>query len=200
MSSFFISLTGGIGSGKTTVTRLFEKYHIHCIDTDDIAREVVQPGTEALQKIVQHFSSDVLSDDGSLNRKELRKLIFNQEQERLWINNLLHPLIKVELLRQAKNAPSIYTILVVPLLIESGWHNLASRTLVIDVSEAIQKQRAMARDHACADDIEKIIKTQVTRSERLKHADDVIHNNGTILELEEQVVSLDKQYRLMAKQ
>ena len=198
MSKLRIGLTGGIGSGKTTVAQLFEKQCIVCIDADIIARDIVTPNTPAYQKIVEHFSPTILLPDQTIDRGQLREIVFNQKQERLWLNNLLHPLIQESMLSQAKASQSVYTLLIVPLLIESHWNKLVDRTLVIDVTETTQKERASERDHSCIKNIEKIIATQISRKKRLDAADDIITNDGTIIELEKQVISLDNYYRQLA--
>lgn len=199
MKTLFVGMTGGIGSGKSTVMRLFEKLGITCIDTDDIARDVVNQGTQGLEGLIEHFGSHILNDDQTLNRAKLRSMVFSDEKQRIWLNEFLHPLIQEELFLQAQKSESVYTILIVPLLIESAWHTLMDRVLVVDVSEPLQIERASSRDKSTAQDIQNIMQTQVSRAERCQYADDIIDNDGTILELEKQVLMLDKKYRLLAQ-
>lgn len=198
MSKFIIGMTGGIGSGKSTVMSLFQEQGIDCIDSDDIAREVVALGTEGLKGLVERYSTDILNQDQSLDRSKLRTLIFNDEAERIWLNQYLHPMIEEKLLIQAHRSTSSYVILVVPLLIESNWQSLVDKVLVIDLPTSLQKERACIRDQTSEQAIEKIIKTQVSRDKRCRHADDIIDNSGTIIELKKQVLLLDKKYRLLA--
>ena len=128
MAKLLIGLTGGIGSGKSTIATLFENLGVTCIDSDIIARDVVAPGTLALQHIVDKYSDAVLLHNGQLNRAYLREIIFNQPEERIWLNALLHPLIQAQMLQQANSATSAYVILMIPLLIESHWQHLVDRT------------------------------------------------------------------------
>lgn len=200
MTKTLIGMTGGIGCGKSTVTHLFEQRGILCIDADSVARHVVELGSHALQQLAQRYTDIVLHKDGTLNRAKLRQIIFDDEAERLWVNQLLHPLIRQEVLAQVSQSNSLYTIIVMPLLFESGWRDMFQRILVIDITEQQQQQRASLRDGRPESEIKKIITTQVSRAFRLGHADDIIDNTGTILELEKQVRQLDQQYRLMAQQ
>jgi dephospho-CoA kinase len=200
MTKTLIGMTGGIGCGKSTVSHLFEKRGILCIDADSVARQVVELGSDALQQLAQRYTDIILQPDGTLNRAKLRQIIFDDEAERLWVNQLLHPLIRQEVLAQASQSNSLYTIIVMPLLFESGWRDLFQRILVIDITEQQQQHRASSRDGRPESEIKKIITTQVSRAFRLANADDVIDNTGTILELEKQVRQFDQQYRLMAQQ
>ena len=198
MSKLIIGLTGGIGSGKTTIGKLFEEFDICCIDADQVSRDLVEPHSFAYQQIVTHFSDKILQTDKTIDRLQLRQIIFNNPQERLWLNNLLHPLIQENMLAQAKASQSIYTLFIVPLLLESKWSNLVDRVLVIDIPEEIQRIRTMQRDNSSEDSFNKIKSTQLSREERLDAADDVINNHGTILELKKQVTQLDQYYRQLA--
>lgn len=198
MSKLIIGLTGGIGSGKTTIGKLFEAHNICCIDADRVSRDLVKPDSIAYQKIVEHFSHNILNKDQSINRRKLRHVIFSKPDERLWLNNLLHPLIQENMLTQAKASQSIYTLFIVPLLLESQWDNLVDRVLVVDVPEELQKIRTMQRDNSSEESFNKIKSTQLSREQRLQAADDVIHNDGTILELKKQVKQLDQYYHQLA--
>jgi dephospho-CoA kinase len=188
-----IGLTGGIGSGKTTVARLFEKKGIAVIDTDKLAREVVKPDQIALKKIIEKFGPTILSNDKTLNRTELRKLIFSNNQDRLWLEQLLHPLIYTEMQRQIASATSPYCIAVIPLLIETGSHPLINRILVVDATEEEQIERTTTRDHLTNKEIKAILNTQISRDKRLAAADDIIYNHDAN-ELEQQVDKLHQFY------
>ena len=195
MSHFIIGLSGGIGSGKTTIANMFEKLGIALVDADIVAREVVAPGTQALKRIVAHFSTDILTSEQSLDRKKLRALVFSNPVEKDWLNNLLHPLIRTEMFNQLAVATSPYVILVAPLLIENKLYQQVNRTLIIDVNVNTQIERATARDNSDRQTIENIIASQVSREVRIKHADDVISNETTDLKaIEKQVSKLHAKY------
>src|SRR3989338_6241173 len=140
-----IGLTGGIGSGKTAATDHFQQLGIAVVDADVVAREVVVPGSPALAQIAEHFGAQILDHSGALDRAQLRKIIFSNPSEKSWLETLLHPLIRTEILRQLEQAHSPYAILVSPLLFETGQHLLVDRTLLIDAPEALQVSRATAR-------------------------------------------------------
>src|SRR6185295_8147661 len=168
MSQFVVGLTGGIGSGKTTVAALFAKKGIVLIDTDQLARDVIQPGSKALQDIVQAFGPSVLSSDHTLNRRALRKIIFADLKKRQWLEHLLHPLIRIAMLEKIQAAQSPYCIAIIPLLLENEPNPIINRILVVDASESLQKIRAIKRDELHADDIQKIIDSQIPREKRLQ--------------------------------
>lgn len=174
-----IGLTGGIGSGKSTVARQFGGLGVHWVDADDVAREVVEPGTPALAAIAEHFGQDILADDGALNRAGLRQIVFEQPQQREWLEGLLHPVIREELIRQLN--PSDYTLpyvlLVSPLLLETDQHQLVERAIVVDVPVDVQVERTMARDTNSREQVERIINAQMPRQQRLARADAVIDNS-----------------------
>lgn len=195
-----IGLTGGIGSGKTTVSDKFLKLGIHIVDADIVAREVVEPGTSALNQIAQHFGSDILTKSGELNRTKLREIVFAKPDEKAWLNALLHPLIRQEIFSQLHQASSPYSILVAPLLIENKLDKLVDRVLVIDVSKPTQIQRTCQRDGSSIEIVENIISSQVDRQGRLAAADDVIDNdNVSIDSLDEQINKLHQHYLSLAK-
>ena len=173
---FIVGLTGGIGSGKSTVAQHFIELGITCIDADLTAREVVQPGEPALDAISQHFGEAILLADGSLDRRKLREKIFANPSARAWLNELLHPLIRQHMLQQCQQANSPYCILMVPLLFENNLQSLVQRTLVIDVDEATQIRRTMQRDNTTEAQVKAIIATQCPRQHRLALADDVLSN------------------------
>ena len=189
-----IGLTGGIGSGKSEVSRRFQSLGIVVVDADEVARLVVEPGQAALADIATHFGSHIVSVDGRLNRALLRKIIFSQPEEKRWLEALLHPLINQEIRQQLADATSPYTMLSSPLLLETRQHELVDRILVIDASEALQVARAGSRDGNSSEQIKAIMATQLSREARNSRADDIIHNHGDLLELDEQVNTLHQQY------
>ena len=194
MADFIVGLTGGIGSGKTTVANLFADLGVVLVDADIVAREVVNPASEGLAAIVEHFGAEILLSDGHLERSMLRECIFNNDEERLWLNGLLHPLIRETMLKNCKEAQSNYVIMVVPLLFENGLDRLVHRTLLVDISPQLQQQRTMARDDVSAKQVQNIIGSQATRAEKLSKADDVIDNQGEISALKCKVNALNSLY------
>jgi dephospho-CoA kinase len=195
-----VGLTGGIASGKTTVARLFADRGATVIDTDRIAREVVEPGTPALATLVHEFGDGILTDDGHLDRKELRRRLFGNVVARRTIESILHPAILAELQRQASVAPGPYQVYVIPLLVEGGHRNLVDRVLVVDCPEDLQIARLMARDAETREEATRILETQVSRERRLDAADDVIVNDGERRSLAARVEALDRKYRELAPQ
>lgn len=201
MSKFVIGLTGGIGSGKTTIANMFAEHAIDIIDADIIAREVVQKGTPALRAISEYFGANYLLDNGELNRALLRKTIFSNDNDKNWLNNLLHPLIRESIVTQATLAQSTYCIIVAPLLIENNLTALVDRVLVIDVHESTQLARTTTRDGNTSNQVQAIIDSQVSRTVRLEHADDVLNNNSSSLsEIRKAVESLHQTYLLHTEQ
>ncbi|WOI38492.1 dephospho-CoA kinase [Alteromonas sp. CI.11.F.A3] len=189
-----VGLTGGIGSGKSAATSQFAALGIDIIDADEVARDVVIPGSEGLVKITEHFGSDILLEDGTLNRAALRERVFNSSEEKQWLNQLLHPLIRKTMLQQIADATSHYCILSVPLLVEGNLTELCDRVIVVDCPESMQLERAMQRDGSTKQIIESIMASQATRKERLAAADDVIDNSKTLDFLNEQVLTLHSKY------
>ncbi|PSF05935.1 dephospho-CoA kinase [Marinobacter fuscus] len=181
-SPSIVGLTGGIGSGKSSVARLFGALGVHWVDADDVAREVVEPGTEGLAAIVAHFGAGVLQADGGLDRAALRQRVFADESERRWLEQLLHPVIRQELIRQlAPEGYALpYVIMVSPLLLETDQHQLAERVVVVDVPEETQIVRTMARDNNTREQVERILAAQMARQERCSKADVVIDNTQSL--------------------
>lgn len=193
-----VGVTGGIGSGKTTVTDLFATHGIKVIDADVVAREIVLPGQPCLQRLQDAFGDEVLTKDGSLNRAWLRDKIFSDSAAKTQVNEIMHPAIRTELLRQLKAADSPYVILSAPLLVENNLTKLCDRVLVVDVNTQVQRQRTLDRDGVSPAQVDAILAAQVSRNERLAAADDVIDNNGPVTALAEQVAQLHQQYLSIA--
>lgn len=191
-----VGLTGGIGSGKSTVARLFGALGVHWVDADDVAREVVEPGTPALKKIEEHFGQEILMPDGDLDRAALRRIVFDAPEERAWLEGLLHPVIREELMRQLRpdNYSLPYVLLVSPLLLETDQHKLVEKIVVVDVPVEVQIQRTMARDTNDREQVERIIAAQMPREQRLRKADDVVDNNLAIIDVERQVEQLHQTF------
>ncbi len=199
--SYIIAITGGIGSGKTTVADTFYKNHnIDLVDADVIAREVVEPNTIGLTKIIEHFGKSILLENGYLNRSELRQRIFSSPDEKKWLNDLLHPLIREEMLRQLSLAQSEYVILVVPLLVENQLQYLANRILVVDVLEQTQINRTVNRDKVNQEQVKAILASQASRAERLAIADDIIKNDHNIHDLDNEIALLHNKYLLLSQE
>jgi len=196
-----VGLTGGIGSGKTTVSNLFAASHVPIIDTDIISRHIVGPHQPALLTIRREFGDSVFEDDGRLDRKTLQKIIFSEPDKRKKLEKILHPLIKnevtqkIQLLESKPNIP--YCIVVVPLLIESGWIDLFDRILVVDVDEETQIERAGQRDNLTPNQLTAIIDSQTKRHNRLEVADDVIDNSGNLTTLNNKVTKCHLEYQLL---
>ncbi len=197
---FIVGLAGGIGSGKSAVAAEFRKLGIKVVDADLAARKVVEKGTPALTEIAEHFGTDILQTDGTLDRAALRKLVFDKEEERLWLETLLHPRIRDWIAAELASATSPYVMLESPLLFESGQHNMVGRTLLVDVPETLQLERAAARDDNSETQIKAIMTAQMSRSERQQRADDCIDNSGDLGSLSQPVETLHGQYLQLAKE
>ncbi|WP_418357946.1 dephospho-CoA kinase [Shewanella basaltis] len=187
---FVVGLTGGIASGKTTVANLFAEFGIELVDADVIAREVVAKGSAGLSAIVDHFGDEILLANGQLDRATLRNKVFNNETQRLWINNLLHPMIRQKMLDQVQASTSKYVIMVVPLLFENQLDSLVSTTLVVDISPELQISRTMQRDGVSQQQVEHILASQMSRQQRIDKANHIIDNQGDIELLRSQVTRL----------
>ncbi|MGL5726477.1 MAG: dephospho-CoA kinase [Plesiomonas sp.] len=179
--TYTVAITGGIGSGKTTVANLFAQHGITLVDADIVAREVVEVGSPALGSIVAHFGTQVQLPDGSLNRAVLREIVFADPQQQAWLNQLLHPLISQTMQHQLAAVTSPYALWVVPLLVENNLCGLADRVLVIDVSPDTQIKRTLLRDKVSEQQVKHILRAQASRSERLAVADDIIDNDCNAL-------------------
>ncbi|MTC78048.1 dephospho-CoA kinase [Providencia sp. wls1916] len=198
--SYIVALTGGIGSGKTTVANEFAKLGVPLVDADIIARQVVEPNTPALICIQQHFGQNMLNHDGTLNRGFLRSVVFSEPKEKAWLNALLHPLIQQETQKQLQQVNYPYVLWVVPLLIENKISHLADRVLVVDVTREEQIERTIKRDDTNLEHVINILNAQASREERLSYADDIITNHTNNTELPNRVAELHKQYLALAAQ
>lgn len=192
-----VGLTGGIGSGKSTVAQLFAEQGVPIIDADKIAREITQPNTPAFTKIVKHFGQDIVLANGTLDRAKLRAIIFSDTKQRLWLEQLLHPLIREEMKQQIDKLSAPYCIAVIPLLLEVEFYSFINRILVVDAPEHAQINRVMTRDNASQQEVEAILKNQAKRYDRNVHAQDIILNDGKVADLLPQIEKLHEKYSTM---
>lgn len=186
---YIVGMTGGIGSGKSTVTRMFEDLGAEVVDADTISRALLQPGSPALVEVENRFGS-VLFRDGELDRSKLRELVFSDEASRIWLEGLLHPLVRDEIRRRVDSSSRDWILLSIPLLLESREYDYVDAVLVIDAPESVQRARASARDHTTDEEVARIMATQISREERLMAADMLIHNDAGLAELQRQVAAL----------
>jgi dephospho-CoA kinase len=193
-----IGLTGGIGSGKSTVTKCFGALGAPVIDADIITRELVKPGKDALKKIEAHFGPDIIQTDGQLNRAWLRARIFENPDERKILEGIIHPRAKKYAKKIISTLKTPYCIFCVPLLLESGWDDMVQRILVIDIPRELQIKRTMKRDDISKNQVETIINAQIDRDDRLAAADDLLTNMGSKASLLKQIKALHKQYLKLA--
>lgn len=197
--SLCIGLTGGIASGKSTVAEAFAELGTPVIDADQVARDVVQPGTPGLQAVAAHFGDDFITPAGELNRQRMRETVFNDPTQRKALEAILHPLIRSELIAWRQDLTAPYGLLMVPILVEGGFNTICDRILVVDVPESVQVQRLCARDNNSPELARKILAAQASRETRLSYADDVIENTGTPDDLKPRVAILHAQYLKMAQ-
>jgi dephospho-CoA kinase len=193
-----IGLTGGIGSGKSTVTEYFHTLGVPIIDTDVIARELVEPNQPALREITSHFGPAIVDDDGALRRDHLRQQIFSDSHARKRLEAILHPRIQHEVKQRIAHLQAPYCLVVIPLLVEKGWQDQVDRVLVVDAPEDIQLRRTMVRDGISQKQVENILHVQASREERLQAADDVLHNEDDKQTLRDQVSELHRFYTDLA--
>ena len=193
-----VGITGGIGSGKSAVTDYLETLGITVVDADKVARVVVQPGTSGLAAITEHFGMDVLLANGGLDRAALRKIVFDNHNERKVLEEITHPRIRDEIIRQLSEASSPYVVLSSPLLLESGQNTLADYVVVVDVPEEVQLKRTMARDDNSEALVKQIMAAQLDRQTRLSRADASIMNDTSLQELYERVEALHEDLLLKA--
>jgi dephospho-CoA kinase len=188
-----IGLTGGIGCGKSTVAKLFAAKGVPILDADVIARELVEPNQPAFEAIKQHFGTAILRD-GGLDRARLREIVFSNPEEKRWLENLLHPMVYSEISRRIATLSAPYSIVVIPLLLETGRRHLVDRLLVVDCPEDMQRHRVKLRDGLEDTQIEKIMASQISRSKRLEAADDVIENTADEATLSDRIEHLHQLY------
>ena len=189
-----IGLTGGIGSGKSAAGIEFEKLGITVIDADEIAQKASLKNSKAYKEIVEYFGASILDNSQNIDRRKLRNIVFNDDEQKKKLEQILHPAIREDISFAISNSKSPYTIIMVPLIYETNSKDNYNRILVIDCDEDIQISRAVTRDGASEEDIKKIINSQATKQERLSIADDVISNNSSIEKLSEKVMRLHKNY------
>lgn len=195
---YIVAVTGGIGSGKSTVCAAFARRGVPVIDADLVAREVVTPGSEGLREVVAAFGAEVLNADGGLDRALLRQLVFQDDQKRKRLEGILHPLIRGGILAKIHALRANYCLLAIPLLVEKSGYDFIDRILVVDCPVEAQLQRVIERDKLTAAEVQAIMATQASRETRLRYADDVIVNAGGVAELESQVDTLHQQYLSLA--
>ncbi len=195
---FTVALTGGVASGKSTVERLFASRGIEIIDADHVAREVVAAGTAGLADIVEVFGTDVLSADGSLDRRAMRERVFADERARRQLEAIIHPRVREVLRQRASEVRSAYGMLVIPLLVESGDYTWVNRVLVVDVPREVQRERLLKRDGISRELAEAMLDAQASREQRLGVADDVIDNSADLESLDAAVERLHRRYLQLA--
>jgi dephospho-CoA kinase len=194
-----VGLTGGIGSGKSAASRLFEQLGVAVIDADQVARDVVAPGEPALMAIQDEFGKEALDNTGQLNRRWLRQQVFDNPDKRRWLEALLHPLIRQQILNWlASHQQDDYVILTSPLLLETDQHLLTQAIIVVDLPEDIQLERSCLRDAMTTDTAAKIIAAQLPRQQRVESADFILDNSGSLASLKTQVAALHQQLKLRA--
>lgn len=190
--SLIVGLTGGIGSGKSTVAEAFRQLGIDTVDADQASRKVVEPGMPALAAIAEHFGGEIIQSDGNLDRAALRQIIFTDPVQKQWLESLLHPLIRDWIVQQLQASTSPYVILESPLLFETDQYQLVDKTVLVDVPVELQIERACARDDNQADQIQRIIDAQLPRQEKLSRADLVLDNSPPLDSLAQRVAALHK--------
>lgn len=194
-----IALTGGIASGKSAVAELFAARGVPVLDTDQIARDVVEPGSPGLQQLVEVFGAEILDPSGKLDRARMRERVFRDSAERAKLEQILHPAIRQELAKRSSQAGGAYQVHVIPLLVEKSRAADYDRVLVVDCPEEEQIKRLMARDGSTPEQARLILQSQATREQRIALADDVLVNTGTLNELNGFVDTLHKNYLLLAE-
>jgi len=191
--NFIVGLTGGIGSGKSVATDYFAQKGIVIVDADDTAHRISRL-PEIVEQVGTHFGDEYLTPDHQLDRAKLRKKVFSNPEAKRWLEALLHPRIRAQMLTELRAAHSPYAILSAPLLLENKLEAMVSRVLVVDAPEAVQRQRAAQRDQNTNEEIDKIMRAQLPRHERLARADDILENSGTLEHLHQQIDALHETY------
>lgn len=189
-----IGLTGGIGSGKSTVAKYFSQLGMPIIDADEISHELIKPETPVYKKIIKHFGEEVLSKNKQIDRKKLRQLIFSDENKRLWLENLIHPCVRKQINKTIKLLKTPYCIIDIPLLFETKFPPKIDRVLVIDCPKNMQIQRIRKRSQCSINHAKAVIGAQIDRKERLLQANDIICNAKSLLELKKMVKRMHKYY------
>jgi dephospho-CoA kinase len=196
-----IGLTGGIGSGKSAVSRCFERLGVPVIDADRLARYVVEPGQPALAEIAAHFGADLVRDDGSLDRAQLRERVFAEPDSRRRLEGILHPRIRACMREQLAALPgdTPYAVLVIPLLLETGQRDMVDRVLVVEASESVRLARVTQRDGVPEDQVRRVLSAQCSAEDRAAAADDLIENEGSESELAAKVWALHEKYLALTR-
>jgi len=197
---FRVGLTGGIASGKSTAAKFFGALGVPIIDTDQLARDVVEPGQPPLERLVERFGTSILTEDGHLDRPALRAIVFSDPKARADLEALTHPAIGAAAEARSAAAGGIYQILVIPLLVEKNLGSQLDRVLVVDCDEALQIRRVQARDGTTVEQAQAILNAQVSRATRLKAAHDVLRNEGDLAAVRDQVSALHARYLGLARQ
>lgn len=191
---FRVGLTGGIASGKSTVADMFAGLGAGVVDTDTVAREVVSPGEPGLEAVVAEFGAEILQPNGELDRRALRNIVFSEPERRELLESILHPLIRARTLQLVEELDTPYAIIVVPLLLETGFDELVERVLVVDCPEAQQLKRLCRRDDVGETEAQAMLAAQIDRQARLARADDVVDNSGDLQATRTQVAALHERY------
>jgi len=193
-----VALTGGIGSGKSAVSHYLESLGVPVIDADMLARQIVEPGSPALDEIRAGFGENLVDSNGMLDRAALRRIVFEQPEQRRRLEAILHPRIIQAMQAWLGRQTAPYAVMVIPLLFETGLNHIADRVLVVDCEESLQIARVKARDALSDEQIGRILDAQADRATRLRGADDVIENNGDLQELIEATEQLHRRYQKIA--
>ncbi|ALO41092.1 dephospho-CoA kinase [Pseudoalteromonas phenolica] len=199
MSNWILGLTGGIGAGKTLVSNHLASLGIEIVDADVIARDVVAIGSDGLNAIAKHFGNTILLEDGSLNRAKLREIIFADSEQKSWLNNLLHPMIRQNITERLNNAKSTYVVLSAPLLFENKLDALCNHTLMVDVPVEVQLARTATRDSVSAEQVKNIIASQMSREDKRQKADSILDNHREIALVLTEVETLHRTFLQQAK-
>ncbi|MDH5648599.1 MAG: dephospho-CoA kinase [Gammaproteobacteria bacterium] len=194
-----VGLTGGVGSGKSTVAVFFSELGVPVIDADEISRKLAQPGQEGYQSIVAEFGQSVLDKNGEINRDQLRKIVFTDEIKRMRLEAIIHPMVREGIAEKINHTNGPYCIIVIPLLIETGYLDFVDRVLVVDTTPETQISRVKKRSQLSEKEIRNIMAAQIGREERLKHADDIIENNDTVAQVRSRVNQLHSHYLKLAE-
>ena len=194
INNWVLGLTGGIGCGKTAISNMLAELGITIVDADIIARQVVEPNTIGLNEIVSYFGNEILLPDGTLNRAVLRERIFANNDDKEWLNGLLHPLIRNKILTDLNTATSAYVVLVAPLLFENSLDKYCNQTLLIDVPNSVQIERTTQRDNVSAEQVKSIIAAQMPREHKQQKADAILNNNRDLALVKTDLLRLHKNY------